>query len=87
MTGERVAIRLCQRWRAAANHRAGTHRVHEIPHHQNAADCIRRIKLAARIERIGTLGNDFSGKRDICGNDQVTSSDALNDLVVSNIET
>jgi hypothetical protein len=86
MAREGIAISVRERWWTATDVGAGAHRVHEVPHHQDAADRIRRVTLSARIERFATLGDYFCGKRNVCSNDQIASAYALYDLVVSDIE-
>src|SRR5450631_869173 len=87
MPRERIAIRLRQRGRTAANVAAGAHRVHEIAHGKNPSNGIRRIALTARIERFAALGDDLGGERNVSGDDEVPGGHALDDLSVRHVET
>ena len=86
MARERIAIRLAERRRPSADVAARAHRIHEIAQRQNTADRVGRIALAPRAERIGALGDDFGGQRDVGGDDQISRPDVLDDLPVGDVE-
>ncbi len=86
VAGEGVAIRLAQRRWPVAHLSARTHRVHEVAQVENAADGVGRVTFAARIQGLSTLGNDFGCQRNVGGDDEVTRTRALHDLVVGHVE-
>src|SRR3569833_1229744 len=85
--GEGVPIGCAQCGRAAGVHAAATQLIHEVAHAQAFTDRVRRVKLAARIERLRALLDHRGGERDVGRDHEVARGDLAGDPAVRHVET
>jgi len=87
LIGEGLTVRLAEGRRSARVHPAGTEGIEKIPHIQSLSDVFFGVELAARVQGMAALGNQFGGQGDIGGDDKVALLCLLDDVVVRSVES
>src|SRR4051812_36519491 len=86
LIGKALAIGVVQRRRPAGALALPAQLVQVIAQCQALLDVLRRIELAARIERVRALGDHVRGKRNIGRDDQVAGRELAHDVAIRDVD-
>jgi len=84
--GERLPVAGVERGGAAGLHAGAAQLFHEIADAQAFGDVVAGEAFAARVDRLGAVGQHPGGQRDVLGDHQVARARALGDRVVGDVE-
>src|SRR5438876_5160221 len=83
---EALVIRVVERRRTAGPLTRPAQLVEVVAQRQALLDVLRRIELAARIERVPALGDDVGGERNVGGDDEIARRQLAHDVAIRDID-